>query len=148
MTVLRNKAFTDSVHRGLYTRIELSPDFERQVLLACERVPHGVVCLESSLRLHGILATSCDPTWMAIDRKASPRLRFVRFSGNALTSGVVSSRIDGGPVGSTAWPKRLPTALSTAGGLARALRFRRCEKVSLNEHVAVKDSSISRRCAV
>jgi predicted transcriptional regulator of viral defense system len=41
---------------------------------------------------------------MAVDRKArkpvvnSPRLRFVRFSGNALTQGVVNTRIDGVPV--------------------------------------------------
>src|SRR5260370_11705208 len=89
------------IDRGLYTRRELSPDFECQVLLACERVPHGVVCLESSLRFHGILPTSSGPIWMAIDRNArkpvvnSPRLRFVRFSGNALTQGVVNTRIDG-----------------------------------------------------
>ncbi len=109
------------IDRGLYKRSNLSPGFERQVLLACQRVPHGVVCLESALRYHGILLRDSDPIWMAIDRKARKpvvnglRLRFVRFSGNALTQGVVNTRIDGVPV----------RIYSVAKAIADCLKYRR-----------------------
>src|SRR5258705_10714905 len=65
-----NRGLLAKIDRGLYMCKELSPDFERQVLLACKRVPHGVVCLESALRFHGILPRGSGPIWMAIDRKA------------------------------------------------------------------------------
>jgi len=75
-----------------------------------------------------------------------PRLRFVRFSGNALTQGLVNTRIDGVPVRIYSVAKTITDCLKYR--LARALRFKRCEKVSLKENVAAKDSRISRRCAV
>jgi predicted transcriptional regulator of viral defense system len=65
-----NRGLLTKIDRGLYTRRDLSPDCKRQVLLACERVRHSVVCLDSSLRFRGILPTSSGPIWMAIDRKA------------------------------------------------------------------------------
>lgn len=90
--------------RGLYLTSTGPLDFEQRLLIACRRVPRGVVCLESALRFHGILDSNSDAIWMAIDRKARKpvvkgfRLRFVRFSGDALTQGVVNMRIDGIPV--------------------------------------------------
>jgi predicted transcriptional regulator of viral defense system len=92
------------VGRGIYTRKDLPTDIERQILLAMKRVPHGVVCLESALMFHGLVPTGPGPLWIAIDRKArkpivnGQLLRFVRFGGNALTQGVVNTRIDGVPI--------------------------------------------------
>ena len=90
--------------RGIYTRKDVVIDIERQILLAKKRVPHGVVCLESALMFHGLLPTGPGPIWMAIDSKARKAvvngqlLRFVRFGGDALTQGVINTRIDGVPV--------------------------------------------------
>lgn len=90
--------------RGLYRSSNSALDFENRIVLACQRIPHGVVCLESALRFHGIFKSNSDVIWMAIDRKARKptvqglRLHFVRFSGDALTQGVVNTRIDGIPV--------------------------------------------------
>jgi len=92
------------IGRGIYTRKDLPMDIERQILLAMKRVPHGVVCLESALMFHGLVPTGPGPLWIAIDRKArkpivnGQLLRFVRFGGNALTQGVVNTRIDGVPI--------------------------------------------------
>ncbi len=33
------------IGRGLYARKDFSADFERQIVLACKRVPNGIVCL-------------------------------------------------------------------------------------------------------
>jgi len=130
------------IDRGLYTRSNLSPSFERQVLLACQRVPHGVVCLESALRYHGILLRDSDPIWMAIDRKARKpvvnglRLRFVRFSGNALTQGVVNTRIDGVPV----------RIYSVAKTIADCLKYRK--KIGLRlATLALREGIVQEKCS-
>ncbi len=82
------------IGRGLYARKDFSADFERQIMLACKRVPNGIVCLKSAVRFHGLVPLDSASIWMAIDVKAKKpvagglRLRFVRFSGQALTQGV------------------------------------------------------------
>lgn len=92
------------IGRGLYARKDFSADFERQIMLACKRVPNGVVCLNSAVRFHGLLPVNSAPIWIAINFKAKKpvasglKLRFVRFSGQALTQGVENRRIDGVPV--------------------------------------------------
>jgi len=89
---------------GLYVRPEVPVDLKHRVILACKRVPQGVVCLESALRLHGLASAESDVIWMAIDntaRRPTPtqlNIRFVRFSGQALTQGVINTRIGGEPV--------------------------------------------------
>ena len=90
--------------RGLYARKDFSASLERQIMLACKRVPNGIVCLKSAVRFHGLLPLDSASIWMAIDFKAKKpvagglKLRFVRFSGQALTQGVENIRIDGVPV--------------------------------------------------
>jgi predicted transcriptional regulator of viral defense system len=92
------------IDRGLYACQAFSKSYKRRVTIACQRVPHGVVCLESALHFHGILPPPPGPIRLAIHRKAKKPalqdllLRFVRFSGQALTQGVVNMRIDGEPV--------------------------------------------------
>jgi predicted transcriptional regulator of viral defense system len=92
------------IGRGLYTRRDFPSNFEHQVALACRRIPHGIVCLQSALAWHGIPPHDSTHIWMAINRKAKKpvveglHLRFVRFSGDALTQGVINTKIDGVPV--------------------------------------------------
>ena len=92
------------IDRGLYTAVDRAVGWRQELALACKRVPHGDVCLHSALHYHGLVSSPSDTVWMAIDRKARRptinglRLRFVRFSGRALTQGVVNGRIDGVPV--------------------------------------------------
>src|SRR6266404_495452 len=98
------------IGRGLYACKDFSADFERQIMLA-----------------------------MAIDSKAKkpvasdPRLRFVRFSGQALTLGVENTRIEGVPV-------RIYSAAKT---IADCLKYRR--KIGGNLAVKVLRESIDRR---
>jgi len=109
------------VDRGLYACQAFSKNHKRRVMIACQRVPHGVVCLESALQFHGILPPTPGPICLAIHRKARKpalqdlRLRFVRFSGQALTQGVLNMRIDGEPV----------RVYSVAKTIADCLKYRR-----------------------
>jgi predicted transcriptional regulator of viral defense system len=113
--------FLVKIDRGLYACQAFSQNYKRRVMVACQRVPHGVVCLESALRFHGVLPPTPDPIRLAIHRKARKpalqdlRLRFVRFSGQALTQGVVNIRIDGEPV----------RVYSVAKTIADCLKYRR-----------------------
>ncbi|MGL4552766.1 MAG: type IV toxin-antitoxin system AbiEi family antitoxin domain-containing protein, partial [Gemmataceae bacterium] len=59
-----------------------------------KRVPHGVVCLLSALRFHGLTTQAPFEVWLAISRKTRlpnvehPPLRVVRFPAAALVEGV------------------------------------------------------------
>ena len=69
------------IGRGLYARKDFSADFERQIMLACKRVPNGIVCLKSAVRFHGLLPLDPASIWMAIDFKAKkPVVRGLRFA--------------------------------------------------------------------
>lgn len=79
-----------------------SPVTEHETLAAVAvRVPRGVVCLLSALRLHGLTTQAPAEVWIAIDRKAraphEPELpiHVVRFSGAALTTGIETRRVGG-----------------------------------------------------
>ena len=127
------------IGRGLYARKDFSADFERQIMLACKRVPDGIVCLKSAVRFHGLLPLDTASIWMAIDFKAKKpvagglKLRFARFSGQALTQGVENIRIDGVPV-------RIYSAAKT---IADCLKYRK--KLGGNLAVKVLRESIDRR---
>lgn len=89
------------VARGVYAR----PDqpFSEDISLAevALRVPRGVICLLSALRIHGLGTQAPHQVWLAIPQNSPtprverPSLRAVRMSGSALTEGVESTRIDG-----------------------------------------------------
>jgi predicted transcriptional regulator of viral defense system len=67
----------------------------------CLRVPRGVVCLLSALRLHGIGTQAPFEVWLAlpghfpVPRIDQPALRVIRMSGSALTEGIELTSIDG-----------------------------------------------------
>jgi predicted transcriptional regulator of viral defense system len=87
--------------RGLYVLSNADVSEHHTLAEACKRVPHGVVCLLSALRFHGLTTQSPHEVWLAIASKAwrpqvdYPRLRFVRFSARALESGVEEHSIEG-----------------------------------------------------
>jgi predicted transcriptional regulator of viral defense system len=89
---------------GLYAAIDAEVTAEHTVAEASKKVPKGIICLLSALRLHGLTTQVPFEVWMAIGRKAwrpkveYPPLRIVRFSGKALTSRIQQRKIEGVPV--------------------------------------------------
>jgi predicted transcriptional regulator of viral defense system len=92
------------VARGLYAPAGSERGRRQELLQACRRVPRGILCLSSALYFHGFLHQEPSQIWMAIGHKARlPRvdalpLKIIRFSGEALTLGVVNLKVDGVPV--------------------------------------------------
>jgi len=91
---LQRRGQLQKVGRGLYIASETHLTEHHSLVAACKRVPRGIICLLSALRFHGLTTQAPSEVWMAIDDKAwrpkvdNPRLHVVRFSGEALASGI------------------------------------------------------------
>lgn len=98
---LTQKGLLRRVGRGLYMRTDAEPTEYHSLAEACKRVPHGVICLLSALRFHGLTTQLPYEVWMAISQTArlpkvyQPTLRFHRFSGPALEEGFDIYDIEG-----------------------------------------------------
>ena len=87
--------------RGLYALADADPSEHTSLAAVARKVPHGVVCLLSALRFHGMTTENPFQVWLAIDRKArlpassGTQLRIVRFAPHLLQQGVKPHDIDG-----------------------------------------------------
>lgn len=87
--------------RGIYVAIRHAPTAEHTLAHVAARVPDAVFCLLTALRCHGLTTQSPSEVWIALPEKARrprldyPRLRVARFSGAALTEGIVLRRVEG-----------------------------------------------------
>jgi len=127
--------------RGLYQLPDAQVEAHHTLAEAVALVPKGIVCLTSALQYHELTLQMPSAVWMAIERTAwrpkidYPRIRFVRFSGDALTDGVVRHRIERIEVPITdpvrtivdCFRYRTKVGLDVAmEGLREGLRRRRC----------------------
>lgn len=91
LTRLERAGRLERIGRGLYALPNTDFSEHHALAQACTRVPHGVVCLLSALRFHGLTTQEPSEVWLAIDRKARkpkvlwPPLRIVRFARKALS---------------------------------------------------------------
>jgi len=91
----------ERVARGVYSLPGRALSEHRSLAEVSLRVPQGVVCLLSALRLHGIGTQAPFEVWLAIPhhfptpRLDQPALRAVRMSGPAMTEGIERVLIDG-----------------------------------------------------
>lgn len=103
LPALVRSGLVERVGRGLYRIAGAEPTENHTLAMACTRVPNGIVCLLTALRVHGIGTQSPSGVWMAIPHKAreprlrQPKLRIVRFSGPAATLGVRETVFEGVP---------------------------------------------------
>lgn len=91
----------ERVVRGLYRVPNYMGSEHQSLMLASTAVPNGVICLLSALQFHGLGTQMPGEVWIAINRRARrptvvyPQLHVVRYSGDALTAGIESHRIEG-----------------------------------------------------
>lgn len=90
----------ERVARGVYSLPGRALSEHRSLAEVALRVPRGVVCLLSALRVHGIGTQAPFEVWLAlpsnlpVPRLDHPALRAIRMSGPALTEGIESILID------------------------------------------------------
>jgi predicted transcriptional regulator of viral defense system len=86
---------------GLYRLSDAEPTEMETIAMVASAAPHAIVCLLSALRVHDIGTQSPHQVWLAIDRKARKprrlpaRTSIVRYSGQMLTYGVITRRMQG-----------------------------------------------------
>jgi len=86
--------------RGLYRLANNDYSANVTLLEAARRVPRGVICLLTALRVHEVGTQLPHEVWMMIERRAAlprtnyPQIRFLRASGEAFTAGVGNLTID------------------------------------------------------
>lgn len=91
----------ERVARGIYSLPGHTLSEHRSLAEVALRVPRGVVCLLSALRVHGIGTQAPFEVWIAIPHHSAtprldqPALRTVRMSGPALSEGIDLLDIDG-----------------------------------------------------
>ena len=91
----------ERVARGVYGLPGRAVSEHRSLAEVALRVPQGVVCLLSALRVHGIGTQAPFEVWLAISHRAPiprldhPEIRAVRMSGSAFTDGIEKLIIDG-----------------------------------------------------
>lgn len=89
------------VVRGVYSLPSQVISEHRSLAEVALRVPQGVICLLSALRVHGIGSQAPFEVWLAIKNRATlprldqPNIRPVRMSGVAFTEGIEYRVIDG-----------------------------------------------------
>lgn len=90
----------ERVARGVYSLPGRALSEHRSLAEVALRVPRGVVCLLSALRVHGIGTQAPFEVWLAlpsnlpVPRLDHPSLRAIRMSGPALTEGIEPILID------------------------------------------------------
>lgn len=131
------------VGRGLYMADDLEVTEYHTLATACKRVPHGVLCLLSALQFHGLTTQAPFEVWMAIERNARlprvvhPVMRFVRFSGGALTEGIEEKQVEGVTV----------RVYNPAKTVADCFKYR--NKIGLDVALeALRDCRRSRKCTM
>ena len=91
----------ERIARGVYGLPGLAISEHRSLAEVALRVPQGVVCLLSALRVHGIGTQAPFDVWLAIENRApiprldQPKIRPVRMSGAAFTAGIERLLVDG-----------------------------------------------------
>ena len=101
LTRLVRAGLLERVGRGVYAVPDAAISVQRSLAEVALRAPRGVICLLSALRVHEIGTQAPFEVWLALPpgvtapRIASPALRVMRMSGDALIEGIERIKVDG-----------------------------------------------------
>ena len=139
LVIAKKRGLLEQRGRGLYALTGRQNGEMHLLAEAALRVPRGVFCLDSALRLHGLRSGPLRQVWLAIgekDRRPAVRevpLRICRFSVEALQFGVEVVHIDGVPV----------RVFSIAKTIADCFKYRR--KIGSDTAVEVLSDALRKR---
>lgn len=138
---LHKKGLLERVARGVYVSADRNPTEYHTIAIASKRFPSSVVCLLSSLQLHGLTTQIPHQIWLAIEQKQhrpkepSLPIRVVYFSGKAFTAGIEEHKIEGVSV----------KVYTPAKTVADCFKYR--NKIGLDVAIeALKDAVRQRKC--
>ena len=75
------RGLLDKVDRGLYLRAGAEVTELHTLAEVAARVPHGVMCLLTALRVHGLTTQTPHVVWLLIERQArAPKLSYPKLA--------------------------------------------------------------------
>jgi predicted transcriptional regulator of viral defense system len=97
------EGLVERISRGVYRLSEMAPMAEPDLVVAAQRVPHGVICLLSALSFHDITTQVPHEVMLALSRSRQrrepsvgyPPIHFLWFGGRAFSEGIETHEIDG-----------------------------------------------------
>ncbi|MEL7363472.1 MAG: type IV toxin-antitoxin system AbiEi family antitoxin domain-containing protein [Bacteroidota bacterium] len=98
---LHRRGLLERVGRGLYVLADANVTEHHTLVEASRRVPQGVICLLSALRVHDLTTQDPFDVWLAIENKArrpdpeALALRIVYMSGPSFTEGIEKLDVEG-----------------------------------------------------
>jgi len=133
------------VARGLYAAPGYQSSEHGALVAVAKRAPGVLFCLLTALRFHDLALEAPVEVWIAIGNKAHPPrldyppLRTVHFSGESLSAGVESHRIDGTAIQVTSAAKTVADCFKFRNKIGIDVAFealreaRRAKKISTDE---------------
>lgn len=98
---LTAKGLVERISRGYYSLPNSEYSAMQSIAEVSKQAHKGVICLLSALRLHGFTTQNPFEVWIAVDRRAwkpqingTTKIRYVRFSEKAFTSGIEIKTVD------------------------------------------------------
>jgi len=101
LTRLKKQQLLEQVARGLYRKPGYKVSEYHSLVTVSTKNPNAIICLLSALAFHKFTTQSPNAVWIAMDRKAHRpvagpmKLRVVRFSGKALSTGIEQHTLEG-----------------------------------------------------
>lgn len=100
---LQEKGEVRRISRGLYEYAERDYTENSSIAEVCKRVPRGVICLLTALRIYDVTTQSPHRVWVALDNSAwrpkadaiPVRLNITYMTGPALSEGVTVMKMEG-----------------------------------------------------
>lgn len=140
---LQKKGTVVRVSRGLYVEADAVPSQYQTLAIVFKKMPQGVACLLTALRFHELGTQDPREVWVALSRTSKtpkmtyPRIRVLKFSGEALTAGIEVHKLPGIDL----------RVYGVAKTIADCFKYR--GKIGINIPVeALKDALHQRKCTV
>jgi predicted transcriptional regulator of viral defense system len=99
---LAGSGLIERMARGFYALPDQEFSSMQSIAEVSKQVPKGVICLLSALRFHAFTTQNPFEVWIAIDSRAwkpqinsTTKIRYMRFSKEAFTSGIQTKTVDG-----------------------------------------------------
>jgi predicted transcriptional regulator of viral defense system len=132
------------VGRGLYALPEREVSESEALIQVARRVPNGVLCLLTALRLHDLTDQNPSKVWLAVDRKARrprlnwPPLEIAWWSREVLAFGVIQHAVGGVTLKITSPAKTVADAIKYRNKLGtdvalQALRDYRRKRLAMDD---------------
>jgi len=147
LKALFKKGVLDRVGRGLYRLPQFDMSLNGTFAQVIKSVPSGVIALLSALRFHEITTQNPFETWVALEGRGKRHtpiidftpVRFVYFTGQAMTAGIETHHVDGVEIKVFSVAKTIADCFKLRNKVGIDVAIEALKEAWLAEKVEIKD---------